>query len=576
MFLCAAALIVSLPGPADGRVRNWRDVCPGRLVLTGTERILFTQNEKILLCGDPSVPAWKVIPAWQVQFHLKTFLQSRGFYSPVIRTEGETLRVDPGQKTILGDVKVEGGPPFLDIRKWRRVRKRPLTPSVLDEIEKWTGRRLENRGYPCPVVASKGDVVSGDVEVSVTTGPFQRVGRIDVEPVPGLDDKVLRRFDAFRAGQPFHLDLLTITSWRLENEGLLQSNVFNYECGENSAAIHQDTFGGKPRLLTFGIGADTEQLVLAKLSWKHANLGRNASTFSIDAFGSYKVQTLYIASDWYVFSPGSRWYLMPSLSFSHERETQFHFVLGNARMAPAVRWDSRSAGFLFSAGPNFNLIETFRGPQEGTSRFLSLRFELQGLSHDLEYDVSSPRQGFQFFFRGDLGHHDLASEVTVQRFQFRGKYLYNLLDREPPVLVVGLRGGIETTLMSESAANLGRLPPNYRSYLGGTSDLRGFSRKELPDEDGALSAVFLGLEIRWANFFPLGIEPFVFFDAGVFGDNAFRFGTPVYYSPGVGVRLQSPIGIFRTTLAHGFKAGGNKAGTRDTHFQFFISYGEEF
>ncbi|HEX5033222.1 MAG TPA: BamA/TamA family outer membrane protein, partial [bacterium] len=120
------------------------------------------------------------------------------------------------------------------------------------------------------------------------------------------------------------------------------------------------------------------------------------------------------------------------------------------------------------------------------------------------------------------------------------------------------------------------LPPNYRYYLGGSSNLRGFEREELPGPDGALSAAFTSLELRVANWIPYGIQPLAFVDVGILGDQAFRFNAPVYYSPGFGLRYESPIGVFRTTFAWGMKSSEADANPDNTHFQFFFGFGEEF
>jgi outer membrane translocation and assembly module TamA len=98
----------------------------------------------------------------------------------------------------------------------------------------------------------------------------------------------------------------------------------------------------------------------------------------------------------------------------------------------------------------------------------------------------------------------------------------------------------------------------------------------LPDETGALSAAFLSFEVRLAELLPGGFQPFAFLDGGIFGSKALRFSGPVYYSPGAGLRWESPVGMIRGTLGHGFKAGGNQAGTKEGHWQFYVSFGEEF
>src|SRR4051812_41240553 len=66
------------PEPKNASSQN---VCPD-FSLVGKEKIAFSVTETRLICGDPQNDAWNNIPDSQAMFHLKTFLQDRGYYSP--------------------------------------------------------------------------------------------------------------------------------------------------------------------------------------------------------------------------------------------------------------------------------------------------------------------------------------------------------------------------------------------------------------------------------------------------------------------------------------------------------------
>ncbi|HCU23811.1 MAG TPA: hypothetical protein DF383_02245 [Deltaproteobacteria bacterium] len=600
LFFILLIFLLSLPWGARGADKpKIQEVCPGHLTISAPQKIRFTKIEKTFLCGDPETEAWKRIPPAQVKFHLETFLQGRGYYHPRYREEGyqegRAIFVELDEPVRASELRFFGTPAELDPTRRRRIVGRPLTPKLLDTVEVWTRDRLQAKGYPCPTVRARGNIVDGRIEVEIDSGPRQRLVRIEEDPVPHLQVGTLRRFDAFELGEYFNDDFLTLTSRRVEEDGILQNSYFIPECDSESrpesqlesrsesspeskpggAVAQQKNFAGKPRLFTFGIGVDTEEYVILKGSWSHHRIGTKGSKFSTDFYASYKRQELNLGFDWYVFAPGSRWHLLPNISFIHEREPNSHYISGEAQFAVARTWDTQNLGFQFSAGPVLSYTDTFSGAEPGLTRFLSLRYAFQMMSHYYEFYQKDPRSGFYLNLTGDFNNSNLLSELTAQRFQLRGQYLYNFLAYDPPLLILGVRGGLSGTFLPNNAEDLSKLPPNYRYFLGGSADLRGFDRNELPDGDGAFSAAFLDFEVRAGHVLPFNIQPLAFIDLGILGNRNMQFHAPLYYSPGFGIRYPSPIGVFRTTFAYGFKTSDD-GDPGNTHFQFFFSYGEEF
>ena len=580
LLLLAGVLSLPALSQAARRLRSF-DLCPnGRVRLVAGKNIKFNKLEKIFICGDPQEQAWEHIPLNQSKFHLGTFLQSRGYFTPVFSEEGESLIVYPGTRSRISGWRAENAPPELKPEQRRRVKGRVLTPKFLDHMENWARSRLQARGYPCAKVESRANVDSGELVLSVDPGPKQVLGSIEVDPIEKLESGVLRRFDAFRLGKTFNNDWLALTERRIEEDGLLQSSYFTPHCDPppegKSATVTQHTYAGKPRLLHFGFGVDTEEYVIVKGDWTHARMTPKAWRFNVSAYASYKRQELNISQALYFFKPESRLHFLPSAQLEHRRETNYHYLSGSVQAAMATSWDWQSVGLELTAGPDLNYTDTFRGAQPGLTRFLTLEYDAQLTSHGYEFWQTSPRLGYYVRLQGGFGSSHLLSEISAQRFELDWQFLYNIKGWDPPLFILGVRGGFYGTFMARNADNLAKLPPNYRYYLGGSNNLRGFKREELPGPDGALSAAFASLELRTANWIPFGIQPLAFFDIGVLGDQAFRFDAPVYYSPGFGIRYESPVGVFRTTFAWGMKTSEADANPDNTHFQFFFGFGEEF
>jgi len=580
-YLIAIGLMGTSPLFAKEKTIESYEVCPGTVQLIHESAIRFTQNEKSFLCGNPEQEAWARIPLEQARYHMKTFLEGRGYFRPRFEMEEGILQVYPGPRVVISKVELLGTPPgFLDVeRRWKTLGTL-LRPSSLNALEGWVRGELHSHGYPCPLLKSRANVVTGEVVIEVEPGPLQDIASITQESVPGLDRGTLRRYDAFQLDKEFNDDLLTLSALRLEEGGLLQNTFFTWECTPEGAELMQRTYPGKSRLIRLGFGADTQQYVIFRGAWEHNRLGQNGSNLILSWFASYKQQKLELSSEWYAFSPLSRWFVFPKADVNHERESDYHFLSGNLFLGLARTYDNQKFGLRFEVGPKLNFTQTFSGSAEGFTKFLLLHGELDWMDHDYEIYRSDPREGYRVQLKTNFSTSALFSDISVQNFRLDWHYYYNLQDLDPPLLIFGWRGGLYSTLAPQDAFARDRLPPNFKYYLGGSANLRGFSRQELPpdpnDEDtGARTAAFLSFEIRFANFIPFGIQPIAFFDVGVLGNGFMDFDMPVYYSPGGGLRVASPFGVFRTTFAHGLKTGPD-GDPNNTGFQFLFTFGEEF
>lgn len=553
-------------------------ICPEKIFWTGESTFSLTKIEQTFVCGDPEVEAYSEIPLNQAQYFLKNFLQDRGYHRPQFSLQNNQLFVNSGPLSLSTKIQVHGDPPFLEMYKKRKVMDRPLTPKLLNEIQDWIRSRLRAEGYACPELTTTADIETGIIDVNIIHGPKQKVLSVIQESVEGLGPGALRKYDAFQLDKGFNDDLLELTSTRVEDSGVLQTSFFTWNCETETKGIelYQRTFAGKPRIFKLGFGGSTEELAIIRASWKHARWGKNASNFLASLYASYRQQYIDLTSEWYAFSPLSRWFVQPNLNFTHERESDFQYLSGSVQAALGTTYDNQTLGLRVTAGPNLNFTRTFEGARPGLTQFLTLRYELDLMSHYWEIFQKDPQEGYHIYLTGDFGTEALFSSISAQRFRLEGQYLYNLRDYDPALLIIGIRGGLYSTLAAQNENTLDILPPNYKYYLGGSLNLRGFGRKELPNADGALSALWGGLEIRLANYIPYWIEPFLFIDVGIMGNQAFVFNSPVYYSPGAGIRVDSPIGVFRTTFAHGFKSSESDGNLGNTHFQFYITYGEEF
>lgn len=555
---------LSDPGPSE-------KLCPDLLII-GAIQPAWTGVEKRLICGDPESEAWRTIPFSQKKYNIRNFLQERAYLNPLFvppMKDDREMKVIVGWQTQVTDVQVMGAEGIVDIHRKRDLLGSPLTPAILSAIEKWVTQELQSSGYACPHVSSQANSSTGEVRVWVETGEVQNVLDVTTDPLSDMESKAFRRYDAFDLNRPFNSDLLTVTSNRILQLRIVESTHFTSSCDSKGVHLFQDMVPGPPRLLTLGGGLSTEGVILAKATWRHARLGKMGSLLDFTATGSSQIQSLNATLNWYFLPYVSRYYLSPFVQLLHRNEINYEYVSSTARFGMSRTTDQGDIGTTLFFGPKLDLYRTLRGVGQQNSKLVSLSGSVLLKSHTFEYYAQNPQAGFTLFSTLDLNTNQFFSDFNAQRISVRGEALWNFKNYDPPLWVIGLRGGF-ATLITQLDPNQGILPPSLLQYLGGSIDLRGFSRQELPGPVGGISSFFLGTEARLTHVLPVGIDPFVFVDLGALGNRGISFDSPLYWSPGVGVRWGSPIGPFRMTLAHGYQ------NSDPAHFQFFFSLGEEF
>lgn len=546
----------------------------------------FSDSEIRLICGDSEVQSWKKIPIAQAKYYLKNFLQDRGYHHPVFKKKVISERSDRtgrsakmivylGEQSKVRRIYIKNSFELteldLDISKKREGVGEPLTPAFLNSLENWIKDQLGHRGYACPHIESEADPDSGEVAVTILPGKPQKIFSITQEGIPNTAPSILRRYDAFSIGDLFNSKLLTVTENRVASSAIVESNHFTANCQDDGVVLSQTLLPGAPHLLIAGLGVNTEGFLLGKVTWKNTRLGNYASDFDISAFGSSKLQS--VANQWRVFflPQVSRIHFNPLLRIAHRNEQYYEDLTVRGQLGLASAFDYSFTGGNMFLGPTLDVFRILRGVGPSNTKLLSMEARAELKDHDFEYYITNPRKGYNLLFVSDFSHQSLYSSLTAQRLNLRGEMLWPLINVDPPLWILGLRGGFATIATGETIQG-GNIPASLLRYLGGSNDIRGFGRQELPlnSDIGGLTSIFLGLELRLSQTLLAHLDPFIFGDIGAIGQRSFSFDAPVYWSPGLGLRWASPIGPLRTTIARGFSNSVSQ------HWQFYFSLGEEF
>lgn len=536
----------------------------------------MTEVERRLVCGDAGSEAWRDVPWAQARRFLRAFLQQRGYLYPVFTVAGGRLFVDPGRISVIKSLQGDGLPAGVDLSKRRRVVGAPLTPGMLDSVEAAVTGELQNRGYPCPRVEMSADARRGAVVARFAGGATHEARPIEEPVIEGIDPDIFARFEAFERDRPLDQRLFTITSNRVVSEALFLNSSYDVTCGPGSVRIVHRVTSAPPRLIRLGIGVDTEGYARFRARWNHSRIGWRASTAEATLFASKREQSLDARMRLYA-SPSSRAYLIPSAVAARSDEPRFETISAKIALAPAFTWDDQLVHVEFDAGPALEYADTRRGVGPANSYFQTFNTHLEATSHLYEYYLRDPRSGFHAELDTASRLSGVNSSLTAHRVRLGTEKLWNVGRFDPPLAVLGLRGWAGTTSVGDRERALRELPPAMRFFIGGDSDFRGVGPGELGDEQGFLTGVYQGLELRAGDLLPYHVQPLVFVDAAMAGRSSLHLDPDVYYAPGAGLRWSTFIGAFRVTLARSLvwrRDPATAPGPR--HWQFFFSYGREF
>lgn len=555
------------------------ELCP-TVRVKNLKKINLNENEKRLLCGDKEVPAWKEIPAYQALYFVTGFLQARGYLRPVINLENGILYVRHGPLAKIKKIRVEGetDAPSKKIQtKLRQLfNKKKLNTEALNSIEAEGLAQYRNRGYPCTDVKSEADIEKNIVYLRASRLWFHEFGEVIKEPIEGLHENALNRFYPFESNQPFNADLLKLTERRMTRSEVVQGTYFLEKCGPLEFELRQNFIIGPPRTLRYGVGASTELGPMARIRWSHNRLGTMASQLSATAQASLRSQSLNLSADTFLWGHEPRRSILSQVELIRERQLDYEqFVY---RVRPLMKWTRDSEGFhkLYTFGPSYEGGTYHSADKSDTRSFGSGLIEgaFQWMSHLYElYDIL-PQEGQLFTFNFDMRHPSLGFAVPLLKMEAGAVHAERISNWGRGSLIGALRLNLGTTWLNTDELSINSLPPSVKFFGGGSDDIRGFFYRTLPRNNGsgALTKVALKSELRKTYLLIPSLEAFAFLDGGHFSESPWTLDKKLFYSPGVGLRWLSPIGLVQGYGARAFTTSPNE----DLGYFFYAGIGGTF
>lgn len=555
------------------------ELCPV-IRIRNLDKLKFDDNEKRLLCGDRKDDAYKKIPVYQAAYFLKGFLQSRGYLRPEIKIQDAILFADPGMQAKVKKVRLIAVDKKLkdevqgDLR--RLYNKKTLTTTTLNSLEAEGLAQVRNRGYPCAKITSSANIDSNVVTLEALKLEHHDFGVVDKEEIPGLRYNALDRFYPFSENESFNADLLKLTEKRMTRAEVVQGTYFLENCEGEDFSLKQNFIIGPPRTLRYGAGASTELGPMLRLKWSHNRFGSMASQLSAVAQASLRSQSLSLLSDSYLWKEEPRRSVLSRAEIIHESQVKYEQLI--YRLRPLMKWTRDSEGFhkLYTLGPSYEGGTYYSADNSETRTFNTglLEGSLQWMSHVYEMFDFLPQEGELYTFNFDFRHPGLGFRSPLLRLETGVVKAGRLTNWGRGSVIGAARLSAGTTLVDTNKISLESLPPTVKFFGGGSDDIRGFYLRSLPKNNGtgALSRGVAKLELRRTYLFIPSLEAFTFIDGGYFSENSWTLDSPLYFSPGAGLRWLSPIGLVQGFWARGLSSDPY----RDSGDLYYVGIGGAF
>ena len=548
-------------------------ICPSlNISVAEGEELKFSTLELSLVCEGHGGDDWTHIPMVQKKNFLTKFLAERGYYYPTFEEKKGILEVSLGKMAVVERIELAEDILNIDPNRLWKIYGKPINSATLDDLERWILSQYANKGYPCVKLNTKAYPRKNLVSIMVQNIRKKKFGRVLDQAGPVIRS-ARRRFDAFDEGDLFRQKRLLLTQNRLkQKEHILDATLTPICTPSDKVNISQHATETKPRLVSIGVGFDSDDLLFIEGSWSHSQLFDTESYLKTKFFLASNRQLLSSELDWYYAPVKTRHHLRSSTTVEHRKNKIFESKGVTANTGPVLDFDKLNHRFSLWIGPSFEHSQLIIGEGPKVSNSLLFRTHAQVSSENFELYRDSPNSGYAVIL--DISHAQigLGSLYTGSNYHLLIKSFHNILNLDPALWVLGLRAGLIGFSYNEQ--NVEKIPINAFPRIGGASTLRGLPFESIP-EVGIKNAIYSGLEIRINNIVPFGLAPFTFLDFARVRETKLGISQEKYISPGLGVNWNSPIGTLRLYFSYP-AISRNNGDVENLGFKLGLNIGEDF
>jgi outer membrane protein insertion porin family/translocation and assembly module TamA len=518
--------------------------------------------------------------------------------------------IDEGAPVVVDDVRYEGFEALPEaaratLHQLPQKTGAPRDHAQVKATRDAAARLLRDNGYPQAYVdaGERPSQTPGHVVVTFRAdpGPEMTFGEVTVDGLEHVQEQVVRRELAFKAGALFRERQITRTQRRLSSLEIFQlvSVMPRPEQADGPRVpVRVTVVEAPPRRLTFGIGYGSEERARGSIDWRHLNFMGGARQARFEAKASRLERGLRLTFTEPYFKRSGLSLNVSALAWRSNEliydSDRYGGRVGiayrhEARLGPArdvVRWNARAT--YVHEYLRYSIDENHLDDLSSRAERIALGLNpdtgrgagtLAGIDLDVDRSAVDVPQD---------PHRGVATSLHYEHAApwLLGSYRYDEVLGEArgyvPVgpAVLAVRGQAGSVL----AADPSKVPFSKLYFLGGATSLRGWGRYEVSSLDldglpiGGRSMVVASAELR----VPItrNISAVAFVDAGSVGGNDVNADVRnPRADAGPGLRWHTPIGPIRVDV--GFQLnpipGLIVNGERETrHWRVHFSIGQAF
>ena len=494
-------------------------------------------------------------------YHQNGYLEARVIDSAVKMDSSQrkvriSITLEEGLLTRIEGIGMLGNRTFPDNKLLDVIKLRPNDPFIRRSVERATLAILRfyaDQGYLEANVEPEARIDSVDhraiLDFRIREGHQSLVADIYLEGLEKTKPAIVFRELRFEHGDVLDYSRLLESQRRIYMTGLFQSVFVRpviAECGDSTKKdIRIELKENSSIELNVSAGYGSVERLRGKVEVFNKNLWGSAQKVGLVTTMSF-IHRGMEGSFTEPWTFGTPWRTDLTLVTEYKEEPGYHLNQTGGSLTVGRSFLKRSnimARFRLQRG-KLSEVEVEEIPDNVKTDIRSLELILNYDSRDNMFNAT---RGFYAEWRGELGGSFKERVKRFVRLNAELKYYYS----SSPKLMFA--SAVELGWM-ESQGGLPEIPLSERFYAGGPNSARGFQYQKLGPLDadrtplgGRLKFVWHVIEIRH-NLYKM-------FDGAVFLDAGNVWSTPesfrirdLRFSPGVGLRLNTPIGVGRIDL----------------------------
>lgn len=401
---------------------------------------------------------------------------------------------------------------------------------------------------------------TADIRLEMETGHRYFFNGVRIEGASDYPDAFVRRFLAFKPGEPFSYARIGETQLNFTNsERFREVNITpeKAESRDYRVPVLVQLTPAPRQILRFGIGYGTDTGARFNVRYRDLNMLHRGHEFYSNLYLAERLQGMaagYILPD----AVDIRSSTVLQLNLQREDVSTYTSRLIALELARNQGFGKRELGTAYI---RLQQEEYTIGTQDSSARLVLPGLRLTGDHYD---NPARPARGCRYLLELRGTNQWLGSDTELLQIISGGSFLLPL----PWRLSLQTRAKAGITLFSDP---LSSLPPSLRFFAGGDQSVRGYSYQSLGPTDatgqvvGGKHLLSGSVELYRALFTDWSVS--AFYDAG----NAFDSFTQVrlYEGAGVGVHYYTPVGALNLSVAR-------QIGVEDPGFHLHFTVGLEF